>query len=186
MQARLLVGVVVGAHGLAGILRVKSFTQNPADVAAYGPVEAEVADVAGVRRLVLVPVGEAKGAVLVRAEGVGDRNAADVLKGARLYVPRAALPAVADDEFYRADLVGLRAEGTDGKELGRVTGVFDFGAGDVIEIEGPLGTQMLPFTRATVPVVDLPGGRAVVVLPELVGDEAEEAEARAEADDARA
>jgi len=185
MDERLLVGVVVGAHGLTGQLRVKSFTQRPADVAAYGPVEAE-AEGSAPRRLRLRVTGEGKGFVLARVDGVADRNAADALKGARLFVPRAALPAPGEDEFYSADLLGLAAEDGEGRALGRVSGLFDFGAGEVIEIDGPGGRQMLPFTRATVPVVDIAGGRVVVAPPATVGDEDEAEEARAEESDARA
>lgn len=184
MAERLLVGVVVGAQGLGGVVRVKSFTANPADLAAYGPVE----DEAG-RTLALSVIGETKGVVLTRVAGVTDRNAADALKGARFYVSRDALPAPDEDEFYLADLVGLMAEREDGTALGRVKAVHDFGAGEIIELEGPGATVMLPFTRAVVPVVDLAGKRIVVAPPTVVGDEDGDSEARAhqdaEADHAR-
>jgi 16S rRNA processing protein RimM len=182
MAERLLVGVVVGAQGLGGVVRVKSFTANPADLAAYGPVE----DDAG-RTLALSVVGDAKGVVLARVAGVTDRTQAEALKGARFYVSRDALPAPSVDEFYLADLIGLMAEREDGTALGRVKAVHDFGAGEVIELEGPGATLMLPFTETVVPVVDLAGKRIVVVPPAVVGDEDEGAEERedAEAEHAR-
>jgi 16S rRNA processing protein RimM len=148
------------------VVRVKSFTANPADLAAYGPVE----DDAG-RTLALSVTGETKGVVLARIEGVKDRTQAEALKGARFYVSRDALPAPAEDEFYLADLVGLMAEREDGTALGRVKAVHDFGAGEVIELEGPGANVMLPFTRAVVPVIDVAGKRIVVVPPAVVGDE---------------
>ncbi|MFX8362532.1 ribosome maturation factor RimM, partial [Acinetobacter baumannii] len=85
---------------------------------------------------------------------IADRGAAEGLKGLRLYVPRAALPAPGEDEFYLADLVGLAAETADGTRVGTVLAVHDFGAGDVLELRQPIGgTIFLPFTRAVVPVV---------------------------------
>ena len=95
-------------------------------------------------------------------------RAAAALTNQRLYVPRSALPATEDeDEFYQADLVGLRVETPDAAWLGTVRAVLDFGAGDILEIAPPNGGPafMLPFTRAVVPVVDVPGGRLVAQPP---------------------
>ena len=95
-----------------------------------------------------------------------DRTAAEGLKGFHLLVPRSALPAPEEDTFYNADLIGLRAERTDGRPLGRIRDVVDHGAGPVLDLGGgPDGTLMVPFTRAAVPVVDLAGGRVVIDPP---------------------
>lgn len=162
---RVCVGVVVGAHGIRGGLRVKPFTEDPAAIAAYGPVEDET----GERRFRLKVQGHAKGVVTVTAQGVADRNAAEALKGTRLYVARHRLPAPEEDEFYYSDLIGLAAEAEDGTPLGTVKGVFDFGAGDVFELALPDGrSEMLPFTQAVVPVVDVKAGRLVVVPPAVI------------------
>ena len=169
MAERILVGVVVGAQGLSGVLRVKSFTQNPADLAAYGPVEDESG-----RRLRLKVTSETKDAVMVRLEGVNDRTQAEALKGARFYVPRESLPAAEEDEYYLADLIGLVAERADGAVLGKVKAVHDFGAGVSIELEGPGASLVLPFTQDVVPVVDLAGRRLVVVPPAMTGDRQDE------------
>jgi 16S rRNA processing protein RimM len=159
---RVCLGVVTGAHGVRGLLRVKPFTRQPADVAAYGPVE----DEAGARRFALEVVGAQKGVVLVRVPGILDRDAAERLKGVRLHVPRAALPAPDEEEYYHADLLGLRVDLVDGSALGRIRAVHDFGAGDSLEVEkADGGTVMVPFTRAAVPVVDLALGRLVVDPP---------------------
>jgi 16S rRNA processing protein RimM len=174
-ERRVCLGAVTGAHGVRGLVRVKAFTAEPADIAAYGPVE----DEAGTRRFALEVVGAAKGVVLVRVPGVADRDAAERLKGLRLYVPRAALPEPEEEEYYHADLLGLRVELTDGSEFGRVRAVHDFGAGDSIEVvRADGGTVMVPFTRAAVPVVDLADGRLVVDPPEgLLDNRPVEAEA---------
>ncbi|PKU25325.1 ribosome maturation factor RimM [Telmatospirillum siberiense] len=161
MSERVCVGVILGAHGLKGAVRIKSFTERAVDVAAYGAVE----DEAGGRRFRLRLLGEVKGAVTARIEGIDERNAAEALKGLKLYVAKSSLPPPEEEEFYYSDLVGLKAELADGKAMGKVKGVFDFGGGDVIEIAGPDGTVMLPFTKAAVPVVDIAGGRLVVEPP---------------------
>ena len=168
------VAKIVAAHGLAGALKVRCFTERPADVAAYGPLY----DQHGRRRFELKIIGEARGGVLARAAGIDDRNAAEALRGTELFVPRAALPAPGPDEFYHADLEGLVALRADGERLGTVRSLDNFGAGDVIEVAADDGRVLsLPFDRETVPVVDLERGRLVVEPPaELLADErAEEA-----------
>jgi len=157
------VGAVAGAHGVRGVVRVKSFTAEPDDVCAYGPVSDET----GTRFWRIERVGHAKGVVLVRLEGVSDRDAADALKGTRLYVARSALPEPEDEEeFYHADLIGLSAELADGTPFGRVKAVHDHGAGDILEIARPHAPPLdVPFTLAAVPLVDVAGGRIVIDLP---------------------
>jgi 16S rRNA processing protein RimM len=158
-----MVGVIVGAHGVRGAVRVKPFTAEPAAVAAYGPVEDET----GTRRFELRLVGEGKGVVIATVKGVEDRNAAEALKGLRLYVARAALPPAEAEEFYHADLIGLDAVTLAGERLGKVRAVHDFGAGDSLEIAVEAGgTLLVPFTKRAVPEIDLAGGRLVVDPPE--------------------
>jgi len=146
------------------VVRIKSFTERPEDVASYGPVSDETG-----RSFALGVVGLARGAVLASIDGIADRDAAEALKGVRLYVARVRLPEPEEDEFYREDLVGLRAELADGTELGTVASVEDYGAGDVIEI-ARAGARpiLLPFTDAAVPEVDIEGGRIVVAPPEEI------------------
>lgn len=157
---RVCVGVVAGAHGLRGLLRVRPFTGTPEDVAAYGPVETED----GSRTLTLVVANRVgKGLILVRVEGVADRTAAEALKGVRLYVARDRLPAPDEDEFYHADLIGLAAVAGDGASIGRIRAVHAYGGGDSLEIAMPGGgVATVPFTRSAVPQIDIAGGRVVV------------------------
>jgi 16S rRNA processing protein RimM len=160
---RLCVGVIAGAHGVRGLVKIKSFTDDPANLTAYGPLT----DESGARRYQVAVTGRAKGVLLARIEGVGDRDAARALRGARLYVARAALPESEDEEYYHADLIGLAVEDRAGAPLGRVAAVQNFGAGDILEIERPdQGTLLVPFTKAAVPLVDPAGGRVVVEPPE--------------------
>ncbi|NWH09548.1 MAG: ribosome maturation factor RimM [Alphaproteobacteria bacterium] len=163
-STRILVGQITKAHGLKGEVKVKSFTADPFALASYGPVMAEDGRMLSFQRLRTGP-----GALLARFEGVDDRNAAEAIEGLKLYVARAALPEAGEAEYYHADLIGLRARDDEGAEIGRVAAVYDFGAGDVIEIaregEKPL---LLPFTDAAVPIVDLEGGFVRVHVPKEV------------------
>lgn len=173
MTERVCVGVVVGAHGVRGAVRVKPFTGEPEAIAAYGPVEDESG-----RRLKVKVLSVAKGVVNATLAGVADRDAAEALKGTKLYVPRTALPAPEEDEFYYSDLIGLAAELEDGSVYGTIRAVHDFGAGDLLELALPDGrVEMLPFTKAVVPVVDIKGRRVVIAPPEVT-------EARPESEEA--
>jgi len=162
-EPRICVGVITGAQGVRGAVRIKSFTAAPEDVAAYGPV----ADEAGERSFDLRAVGRAKGGVIATIAGIADRDAADRLKGVRLYVAREKLPAPGEEEYYHADLIGLAAVLKDGTVLGRVRAVHEYGAGDSIEVlRDDGGTVLVPFTRAAVPKVDLAAGLVVIDPPD--------------------
>jgi 16S rRNA processing protein RimM len=145
-----------------GAVRIKSFTEAPEDVARYGPL----ADETGVRRFELRLIGAGKGVVIARLSGVEHRNQAEALRGLRLYLPRAALPQPDAEEFYHADLIGLEAVLGNGTPIGRVRAIYDFGAGDTLELERPgAPSVMVPFTRAVVPSIELAAGRLVLDPP---------------------
>lgn len=161
---RVCVGVVLGAHGIRGAVRIRSFTVEPAAIAAYGAIENE----AGTRRLHIDVVAVERNGVRATIRGVGDRTAAHALKGAKLYVSRSALPAPHPGEYYATDLEGLAVVATDGAPLGRVVALHDFGAGSVLEIEPIVGDSlMVPFTDAAVPAVDIAGARVTVAAAAL-------------------
>lgn len=161
---RVCVAVFSSAHGVSGALRLKSFTQEPDDVAQYGQLESE--DASKVYDIEVVS-HTGKGELIVKVPGVDNRDAAELLKGERLYVSRTKLPDAGDEEFYHADLIGLLVKTTNGKTLGTVRAVFDFGAGDMLEILPKEGAMiMVPFTKAVVPIVDIEKGRVVVDPPE--------------------
>ena len=185
MPGLICVGAIVGAHGVAGAVRIKSFTAEPADVASYGPV----VDETGMRSFEIEPVGGARGAILARLPGIDTRDAADALKGTRLYVARSALPPAEDDEYYHADLLGLAAETADGAKLGRVVAVHETGGTEVLEVgrddgrSDGRGGVLLPFTRAVVREIELARGRIVVDPPPgLIDGAAAEAEVEGEAE----
>ena len=148
---------------MRGIVRVRSHTADPDDLTAYGPLS----DAAGTRRFALSVTGHVKGLLLARIEGVEDRNTAEALRGTDLHIARAALPPTEGEEYYHVDLLGLRAESTDGDALGRVSAIHDHGAGPIVEIQPPDGpSALIPFTREHVPTVDIEGGRLVVAVLE--------------------
>jgi 16S rRNA processing protein RimM len=167
-QPRICVGVITGAQGVRGAVRIKSFTAAPEDGAAYGPV----ADETGERIFALRAIGRAKGVVIATISGIADRDAAERLKGVRLYVARDRLPAPGEEEYYHADLIGLAAVLRDGRALGRVRAVHEYGAGDSLEVtRDDGGTVLVPFTRAAVPEIDLAAGKVVIDPPEGLLDE---------------
>ncbi len=157
------------AHGIKGEVRVKSFTAEPLELAAYGPLEA----VDGRRFTIEAarPAGASPDMLVVRFQGVADRNAAEALNGLELTVPRERLPEPDEDEFYHADLIGLDAVTPSGAPLGTVVAVPNYGAGDLLEIAPPRGPSLLiPFTRAAVPEIDLSARRVTVDPPAEVGE----------------
>ncbi len=164
MAERICVAQIGGAHGLLGEVKLKSFTADPMAVSNYGPLTTED----GSASFEIETLRAAKGHLVARFRGVGDRSAAERLANLRLFVPRERLPPPAADEFYHADLIGLRAVTADGTEIGTVAAVHDFGAGDILELRPQAGgsTMMVPFTAAFVPSVDIAGGRIVVAPPE--------------------
>jgi 16S rRNA processing protein RimM len=160
--ARVLLAIVTGAHGVKGLVRIKSFTAEPDALARYAGIETETG-----APVALDIVGAQKGVLLARIENIAYRDAAERLKGARLYLRRDALPPPAEEEYYHADLLGLPVELGDGTPLGTVRAIHAYGAGDSIEIARPAGAPLVvPFTRAAVPVVDLAARRIVVAPPE--------------------
>jgi 16S rRNA processing protein RimM len=166
---RILLGHIAGAHGIRGEVLIKTYTEAPENVGAYGPLS----DESGVRTFNLKSARAAPKGVVARLQGVDDRNAAEALKGIALYIERDRLPAAADGEFYHADLIGLAAVDSDGKPLGEIVAVQNYGAGDLLEIrlEGSSKTELVPFTDATVPEVDIAARRVVVILPSEAHDE---------------
>ena len=159
---RFLLGRIADAHGIRGEVLIKTFTERPEDIAAYGPL-----DDGGGRTFKIEAVRASSKGVVARIEGIGDRSAAEALKGAALYVDRERLPAPEEGEFYHADLIGLAAVDPGGRPLGEIVGVHDYGAGDLLELRlaGSGKTELVAFTEAFVPEIDLAARRAVVLLP---------------------
>jgi 16S rRNA processing protein RimM len=154
------------AHGVRGEITLRSFTQQPADFSRYGPLSTKD----GARTFEITHSRAAKDHFIVRVAGVDDRDAAQALRNVELYVARDKLPPPSDDEFYHADLIGLAAATSDGTALGAVSAIYNFGAGDMIEIRPATGDALLvPFTRTVVPAIDF-AARSITVDPPLLDD----------------
>jgi 16S rRNA processing protein RimM len=163
-QDRIIVGVIGGAFGVKGELRIKSFCADPEAIADYAPLFTEDGQVFGAIHL----VGQASNGLLARVEGIETKEQADALRGTALHAERSRLPSLPDDEYYHADLIGLTVLDTGGNMLGEVRAVLNHGATDLLEIQAPgqRETVLLPFTSAIVPTVDLASGRIIADPPE--------------------
>jgi 16S rRNA processing protein RimM len=164
---RICVARIGAAHGTTGEVRLWSFTADPRAVASYGALTT-----ADGRTIEIASLRTGKEFLIARIAGVTDRNGAELLCNLDLFIPRDRLPPPAADEFYHTDLIGLTAQDRDGKALGTVVAVHNFGAGDLLEIApARVDTLLLPFTTEVAPEIDIAGGRIVLVPPvELEGD----------------
>ncbi len=159
------VGAVMGAFGVRGEVRLKSFCADPSAIETYSPLISEAGESYEVKL-----VRSVKSGFGARLSGVMDKEAADALRGTRLYAQRADLPSLPDDEYYHSDLIGLEVLDTGGARLGKVISVQDFGAGDILEIAGKGLKEpvMLPFTMINVPTVDIKAKKIIADPPEGV------------------
>ena len=163
MGRDVLLAAVIGAQGLKGAVKAKVFTAEPDALPRYGAVHTKDG-----RKFKITAYRPSKdGEAVISFEGVSDRNAAEALKGVELYVTRDALPATDADEFYHADLIGLEARDSEGRIIGKVVGLQNYGASDVIELARADGDHVLmAFTKETVPVIQVAEGYIVVAVPE--------------------
>jgi 16S rRNA processing protein RimM len=163
LAREVLLAAVIGAQGLKGAVKIKLFTETPEALPAYGTLR----DARGRNYEITTFRSGKSGEAVISFSGINDRTAAEALKGIELFVARDALPATAEEEFYHADLIGLAAQDGEGRLLGKVAALHNYGAGDVMEIARPDGDSiLLAFTRETVPTIDIAGGRIVVAVPE--------------------
>ena len=155
---------------MRGEVRITAYTEDPLALARYKRLRRQD----GSPGLTIIQARAEKGAIVGRAEEIATKEEADALRGLRLYVSRDELPEPDEDEFYLADLIGMRVQNVQSKEvqmsLGRVKSVQNFGAGDILEVEPEGGgpTWYLPFTREAVPEVDVGAGIIWANPPEEV------------------
>lgn len=164
MTDLICIGSIAGSYGVQGEVRLKSFCAEPADIASYGALTTED----GTRSFAVTLTRPVTGGYGARLTGVATKEQADALRGTALFVDRAKLPSLPDDEFYHADLIGLAVHDTGGAAMGQVIAVHNHGAGDLLEVQPSGGAPaiLLPFTRAIVPTVDLQARRVIVDIPE--------------------
>lgn len=154
---------IVGVHGIRGAVKLKVFAQDPESLEDYSPL----LDSEGRASFEMTSLMLHGNIWLATFKGVTDRTAAEKLRGTRLYAPRKELPEIEEEGvYYHADLVGLAARYPDGREMGKVIAVANFGASDLLEIQPPQGASFyVPFTNAVVPHVDLDAGTVTVDPP---------------------
>ena len=159
----ILVGRVAGSFGVKGEVRIAAFGDDPLALLRYRTL----LDAEGKPALTLLGGRVQKGALIARTQEITVKEAADALRGTDLYAPRDAFaPPEDEDDFYLADLIGLRAETPEGETLGLVKSVHNFGAGDVLEIQPKAGASyFLAFTREIVPDVKIAEGRLIAIRP---------------------
>ncbi|MFV2051811.1 ribosome maturation factor RimM [Aliiroseovarius sp. YM-037] len=164
MTDRVCVGAIAGSYGVKGEVRLKSFCADAEAIADYAPLYTED----GSLSFTLTLTRAVKNGFSARLDGVKTKEQADALRGTRLFADRTRLPALPDDEFYHADLIGLVVLDTGGTPLGTVKAVQNHGAGDLLEVElpGQSATVLVPFTRDAVPTVDLTAGRIIADPPD--------------------
>lgn len=179
-EGMVCLGAVFGASGVRGAVRLKVFTEDLNAISGYGPVTVfshNHPDGEKHKVKILHPV---KGGVAATLKGVNDRNKAEALKGAKLYIEKSALPKLEEEDgFYFEDLVGLMARDSQDNQFGKVEGVYNFGAGDIIEVNlsKEKGKRMYPFSDEIVPIVNIEEG-FLVIDREAFGDLKQETETK--------
>ena len=167
---KICLGAVVGVHGIKGEVKVKSFSDNEKNLTRYGDVTNEAGD----KKFSLKIVGHSKELLRVKVKGVDDRNTAETLVGTAFYVNRDLLPDLKEDEFYHTDLIGLEVRNSSGENIGEVNALYNFGAGDIIELKLNNGSlEMLPFTEAYVPTINIKEHHIIVEMMQFVSEDDE-------------
>ena len=158
-----LVGVITGAHGIKGEVKLKSFTSEPLSIGRYGPVQSSSG-----RQFEITKLKAAKDDFIASLKSVNDRNEAETLKGVELFIARERLPKLKTHETYAHDLMGFDVVLENGSKLGKLIGMPNYGAGDLLEVavEGNSESVLIHFANAFVPQDDFTNGKIIVNLPE--------------------
>ena len=168
-EDKVCLGAIVGVHGIRGEVKVKSFSSDEKNLTRYGLLSNDKGD----KRFELKIVGHSKELLRCKIKGVDDRTTAETLIGTGLYIDRALLPELKDEEFYHTDLIGLEVKNSSSEVLGQVNALYNFGAGDILEIKMNNGSlEMVPFTKSFVPVINIKDGYIIVEMMHFVEDEA--------------
>jgi 16S rRNA processing protein RimM len=162
----ILVGVIIGAHGIRGEVKLKSFTADPKAVSSYGPLTSATGEIFEITKL-----KPATTDFIATLKGVTDRNRSEALKGTELFISRAQLPKPSDGEIYMHDLVGTSVYGINDVLLGLIVGFENYGAGDLmdVKIEGRKDTVFIPYTKTFITSATVE--KVIVNLPEDYLDE---------------
>ncbi len=168
---KVCLGAIVGVHGIRGEVKIKCFCDDEKHLTAYGALSNEQGDMS----LDIKIVGHSKDLLRAKIKGVEDRTTAENYIGTGLYIERDKLPSLDEEEFYHADLIGLDVRNNQGESLGEVNAIYNFGAGDILEIKSKDGVlEMLPFNKTFVPTINIKDGYIIVEM--ALADEEAEAE----------
>ena len=168
---KVCLGAIVGVHGIRGEVKIKCFCDDEKHLTAYGALSNEQGDMS----LDIKIVGHSKDLLRAKIKGVEDRTTAENYIGTGLYIERDKLPSLDEEEFYHADLIGLDVRNNQGESLGEVNAIYNFGAGDILEIKSKDGVlEMLPFNKTFVPTINIKDGYIIVEM--VLADEEAEAE----------
>ena len=163
-DSRILLGEIVGAFGIRGQVRLKSYCELPEAIANYG-----LLTTGDGKKVLLENIRSTSNDQLVACvEGISNRRQAEGFRGVRLYADRSKFPMPNEGEYYMADLLGLRAVDKDGNHMGRIIAVHNFGAGDIVDIELPKSSAsvFVPFDRKSVVAVEVEKGTVVMDPPD--------------------
>lgn len=145
----ILVGVIKSCHGIKGHVILKSFTDPAIKI-----IEKELVNESSEKVSIILIKQNNKGELICRFNDVITREDAEGLKGYKLFCLRSSLPELLEDEFYIADLQNLTVLDQDNNKIGKIKNIFNFGAGDIIEIEFlDKTTDLLPFNKNFFPIV---------------------------------
>lgn len=162
---RVCLGKIATAHGVRGLVKIRCEADDPHLLDEHGPVYTSATGQDTLTLTMKNSLGNTGGKYwLAEVAGIADRDAALALGGTELWIDRDQLPQLEDDdEFYIDDLVGLKVVNTTGKDVGKVIGVNNFGAGDLLEIQPESGESFfLIFTNENVPEVSLADGKITI------------------------
>lgn len=157
---RVVLGSIGGPYGTRGWVKIHSATDPPENILRYSPWQVGRD---GRWSRVGVAEGRLQGrGVIARLDGCGHRGDASGYRGCEIAVERSQLPEAEEDEYYWADLVGLRVVTAGGVDLGEVGRMMETGANDVLVVHGDV-ERLIPFLLGTVVrSVDIGGGTIVV------------------------
>ena len=157
---KVCLGKIVGVHGIRGEFKVKSFTATDTDISSYGPLE----DKDSTQKFELKVTGRSKDLLRIKIKGIDDRTLAETMIGTELYAPRGTLPELKDEEtYYEADLLGLKVYDEEKNIVAPVSGFYNFGAGDILELKLLNNrSEMIPFNKSYVPLINLEEGYIIV------------------------
>jgi 16S rRNA processing protein RimM len=160
------VAKIIDAHGIKGEVKLKSFTQSQLDLFDFK----ELLDSSGVSKYKLKKKSITAKHIIASIAGITNRNQAELLIGTSFYVKRLSLPKIEDEqEFYYNDLIGMDILNQQKQKIAVVRAIYNFGAGDLIEIEHPNGNlEILPFSNKVVPEINISKKYLIIDFPEMI------------------